>query len=239
MASVLQCAVILAAGMGTRLGCRTAACPKVMLPFRGEPLLAHHLTWLRGHGIRRVLINLHHFPKVVVDFCGTGSRFDLDISYSYEESLRGTGGALNGFRDRLDDTFLVHFGDVYTDLNLAKMMDFHCKRGAAATLAVQPTDRPQDCDVVVLGSGDRILELHHKPGSLRYGCMGNAACKILSRRILDYLPQGDGAYDLVQDVLSAAILDGIPVYGYNTSEFLLDIGTPNRYFQLEQVLALR
>ena len=229
-------AVVLCAGKGTRLGPLTGAAPKVMLPVKGKPLLESHLWWLKQHGIREVYINLHHLPGAITRHCGDGTRFGLNIVYSLEKKLRGTAGALSGFREHLDETFLVHYGDVYSELDITSMLGFHCKSGAVGTLAVHPTDRPEDSDVVTVGPHSRISAVHHKPGNDRYGLIGNAGCYILEPAVLDYIPHEDREIDFVQDVFPRMLACGEALYAYSVTEFLQDMGTAARYENLRQRL---
>jgi NDP-sugar pyrophosphorylase family protein len=233
----LEYAVVLSAGLGSRLKEKTASLPKVMLPFAGKPLLGHHFDWLRGYGIRRVFINTHFLPEVIRDYAGDGAGFGLEIVYSYEPQLLGTAGALNGFSGLLDAPFLVHYGDVYSELNLARLWEFHLHKGAVGTLVVHPTHRPHDSDVVVMDEQDRVISVHHKPGTNRFGSMGNAACKVFHPAILRHVPPGPS--DFIQDVIPSALAAGLPIYAYDTNDFLMDMGTPDRHAKLEEYLAGR
>lgn len=236
---MLRKAVILCAGAGTRLRPLTERCPKVMLPLNGKPLLEHHLWWLKRHGIEKVYINLHYLPRVVTNYFGDGKQFGVQITYSFEENLRGTAGALNGFRTHLNETFLVHYGDVYSELNITEMLYFHRRTKAAATLVVHPTDHPHDSDIVVLDKHARIISIRRKPRSNRYGNLGNAACYILEPRTLNYIPNEEGEFDFVRDVFPRMISAGEALYGYLTEEFLYDMGTLDRYEKLKRRLERR
>ena len=118
-------ALILAAGEGRRLGPLTLDRPKPMLPIGRTPLLEHLLRWLRRYSITRVAINLHHQPHVITGYLGDGSHLGMSIAYSYEEELLGTAGAARKLQSFLDETFLVVYGDVFTNLNLARLLRFH------------------------------------------------------------------------------------------------------------------
>lgn len=232
-------AVILCAGSGTRLRPLTERCPKVMLPLNGNPLLEHHLDWLKRHGIRKIHINLHHLPEVITNYFEDGSRFGVQITYSFEKKLHGTAGALNSFLDHLDGTFIVHYGDVYSELDVTKMLRFHRRMNATATLVVHPTDHPHDSDIVVVDEHARIISVHHKPSSIQYGNLGNAACYILEPRVLHYIPNEEGEVDFIQDVFPRMIAAGEALYGYDTDEFLQDMGTFDRYEKLRRRLEAR
>lgn len=157
----------------------------------------------------------------------------MQITYSFEEKLRGTAGALNGFRSHLDETFLVHYGDVYSELDITKLLRFHRKMKATATLVVHPTDRPNDSDIAVLDQRARVISVHHKPGTIRYGNLGNAACYMLEPRALLYIPGQEKDVDFIQHVFPPMIAAGEAVYGYYTDEFLQDMGTLDRYEKLK------
>jgi len=222
-------AVILAAGEGTRLRPMTLDRPKVMLDVQGKPLLERHIDWLKSFGIEQFYINLHYLPRAVVDHFGDGSSRGVEIVYSLEDSLQGTAGSLRGFREELDETFLVHYGDVYSELDARRMLAFHRDHGSRGTLAVHPTTHPHDSDIVELGPDARVAAVHHKPGTDRHGALGNAACYILEPRVLDFLPPGPGPADFIVDVFPPMLAAGEPLHGYDTDEFLMDMGTPDRY----------
>ena len=221
-------AVVLSAGEGLRLRPLTTSRPKVMVPLNGRPLLEHHVEHLKRHGIEEIYINLHHAPQCIQDHFGDGSRFGVRIVYSYEPELRGTAGALNGFREALTETFAVHYGDVVSELDLASMLRFHRKNEATATLAVHPTHRPADSDIVEIDEGARVVAVHHAPGSFEYGTLGNAASYIAEPKLLDYLPP-QGKFDFIQDVFHGMLAAGDRIYAYETEDYMQDIGTPERY----------
>src|SRR6059058_1366104 len=100
-------AVILAAGVGTRLRPLTDTCPKPMLPIAGRPLLEWTLGWLRRYGVEEAALNLHHLPEVVRAGLGDGARFGMKLRYACEPELRGTAGALHNFPGFFERPFFV------------------------------------------------------------------------------------------------------------------------------------
>lgn len=230
-------AVILCAGEGTRLRPLTDKLPKVMLPIAGKPILQRHIEYYKRYNVTDIYVNLHHLPEKITSYFKEGGNFGVDITYSYEEELLGTAGALNGFREQLkaDGTFVVHYGDVLSEVNLKRMLTYHQEKGSVATLAVHPTDRPQDSDIAVIDEEGRITGLYHKPGTLEHGNLGNAAFYLLEAKVLEYLPK-EGKYDFVQDIFPQMLKSGEPLYGYFTDEFLKDMGTPRRYLEVKRRL---
>ncbi|MFZ0279447.1 MAG: sugar phosphate nucleotidyltransferase, partial [Candidatus Sulfotelmatobacter sp.] len=137
-------AMILAAGLGTRLRPLTDDRPKALVEVAGRTLLEITLSRLRTFDVREVIINVHHFAGMVVDYLKANDNFGMRIEVSREEVLLDTGGGLKKaahfFLDdpsRLDDSFILHNVDVISTIDLQRMMKVHREHGALATLAVQ------------------------------------------------------------------------------------------------------
>lgn len=138
-------AMVLAAGLGTRLRPLTNNRPKALVEIGGKTLLEITLTRLASCGVREVIINVHHFADMVVDYLEAHEHFGMRVAISREDDLLlDTGGGLKKaawfFLDdpaRLDEPFLVHNVDVVSTIDLARLVKLHRGRGALATLAVQ------------------------------------------------------------------------------------------------------
>jgi NDP-sugar pyrophosphorylase family protein len=137
-------AMVLAAGMGTRLRPLTDHRPKALLEIGGRTLLEITLSRLRAFGVREVIINVHHFAGMILDFLNANSNFGLRIEVSREEVLLDTGGGLKkaGWffledAERMDEPFLLHNVDVISTIDFRRMVQWHKENGALATLAVQ------------------------------------------------------------------------------------------------------
>lgn len=133
-------AMILAAGLGTRLRPLTESIPKALVVVEEKTLLEHALDHLITYGIRQVVINLHHFPEQIRSFMEQHDNFGLEVSYSDEsEELLETGGGVLKAERLLagDGPFLVRNADIISDLDLRKLIDFHTANNALATLAVR------------------------------------------------------------------------------------------------------
>jgi NDP-sugar pyrophosphorylase family protein len=139
--------MILAAGLGTRLRPLTDTRPKALVEINGRSLLDITLTRLRSFGVNEVIINVHHFADMVVDYLHSQKNFGMRIEISREDILLDTGGGLKKaarfFLDdpaRLDEPFILHNVDVLSNIDLAQMLQFHSEHRALATLAVQPRE---------------------------------------------------------------------------------------------------
>ncbi|MCG8555213.1 MAG: nucleotidyltransferase family protein [Proteobacteria bacterium] len=130
-------ALVLCAGYGRRLGTLCADRAKPLLEVGDRAIVEHILGALARHGICEVHLNLHHHAQQFRNHLGSGARYGLAISFSYEQSPLGTAGTLRALREHFDDgPLLVHYGDVLTEHDLASLFGVHCERSALATLLV-------------------------------------------------------------------------------------------------------
>src|SRR5277367_4326415 len=137
-------AMILAAGLGTRLRPLTDNRPKALVEINGRTMLEITLLRLRGFGVREVIINVHHFADVVADYLHTNNDFGIKVEVSREYELLDTGGGLKKAAhfflegpSSADAPFIVHNVDVLSTIDLGRMMQFHTQNQALATLALQ------------------------------------------------------------------------------------------------------
>src|SRR5258705_6800737 len=131
-------AIILAAGLGTRLYPLTCDRTKPAVPFLNKPIVAFSVEYLKLHGITDIVVNLHHQPDSVRQALGDGSELGVKLTYSYEPEILGTAGGLDKVRDFLsDDDFVVINGKIITDINLAEAIETHRNRKAIATMVLR------------------------------------------------------------------------------------------------------
>ena len=231
-------AVILAAGLGTRLRPLTDICPKPMLPINGKPLLERIILGLKAQGVTDFLLNVHYFPEKIIAYFGDGSRFGVSIRYSDEsDTLSETAGALKKMEPMLHDNFLFLYGDELHAFDFRPLADFHTVSGALATVVLKRSDLPQNGDI---GEVDpvtrRMVAWHTRPHRITdYGerLHVNGGLYALSKKILEYIPSGmpvkfDG------EIVPAIMKAGEPVFGWVTNEEILDIGTVEKYRYAEE-----
>lgn len=227
--------LLLAAGRGERLRPLTDSVPKVLLPVGGVPLLDHTLRWLASQGVTEVVVNLHHLRDQIREFAGDGTRYGLVVSYSPEERLLGTAGAARRVADQFDDTFVVVYGDVLTNMHLRDMIRWHLSTAAWVTIAVVPAEDATGKGVVEVDQESRIRSFVEKPsGSSVSECLINAGIYLLEPQVLRHIDEGFS--DFGADVFPEFLRLGIPMYAWRlrTWEYLLDIGTPAAYRQAQQ-----
>lgn len=223
-------AVILGAGLGTRLRPLTDNLPKVMLPIGGKPLILHHIEQLKKFGVDDFFINLHYLPDKITDFFGDGSGFGVKITYNYEKEILGTAGALPAFTPYVKDRFYLVYGDIFTLLDYGKFADFDYEKGGVGSVMVKKTDHPYDSDLVILDDKDRIKFLYQKPHKEVFpsDSFGMGGIYILSKRVLDIIPTNKYC-ELDHQIIPEVIKRDMPFYGYLSSEPVQDVGTFERY----------
>lgn len=225
-------AVILAAGLGTRLRPLTDHRPKGMLPLAGRPLLSYTLDLLRRHGVFEAYINLHWQPEAIQQYFGQGEREGVRLHYLLEEELSGTAGPLRKLRQHLqEEPFLVLNGDNLTNLDLTELVNYHRRAGGVLTVALhaeEAEDLPAKSVVEVLPDG-RISRFLEKPDAASlFSRWSSAGIYVVEPSVIDLIPEG-AAYDFGHDLIPRLLADGLPVYGYQADFYLLDIGTPEAY----------
>lgn len=226
-------AMILAAGVGSRLRPLTDTVPKPMLPIAGEPLLVHTLRWLRRYGVTQIALNLHALPHVVKAGLGDGSQWDVQLRYSFEPVLRGTAGAAKHLASFLADRFVVVYGDLLLDIDLAAMVAFHDERNALLTVGLKHTDMPTSQGMIECDASGYITRFVEKP--LEWPAdqrTANAGVYIVEPDVLTHIPS-DRPTDWGHDIIPGLIAARLPVYGLPVAGHLVDIGTPAVYQQFK------
>lgn len=228
--------MLLAAGLGSRLGELTSDLPKPMIRVGGRPVLEWNIERLRHAGFRSFVINLHHRPDVVRSFFGDGSRLGVEIAYSFEPTLLGTSGAVRAARRLLTPDVLVIYGDNLVECDYARFLESHTRHQAAVTVGLWWREDTASSGVAVLDPDDRIREFIEKPAQRSESHWVNAGVLMCASRVLDLIP--DGASDFGRDVIPASLRAGQRVQGhrFGDHESLLWIDTPADLRRTEAVL---
>jgi NDP-sugar pyrophosphorylase family protein len=221
-------AMILAAGLGTRLRPLTEQIPKPLMPVVGTPNIVRTIEHLRGFGVRELVINLHHLPDRIRDSLGDGSGLGVRIEYSFEPQILGTGGGLSQALPLLgDETFLVVNGDALFAPDLAAAIAAHRRRGALATLVVRADPQAEEFGAVWLDADDRLRRLvwAGDPGAGNRALMFTGV-HVIEPAIVNHLPT-EGC--IVRETYVPLLLAGAPLFGVEDSGYFCDLGTPRRY----------
>lgn len=239
---------VLAAGFGQRLRPLTETLPKPLLPVGRVPLIGYALRLLAYHGITEVIVNAHHLEKTLRERLGDGSAFGVHVTYSVEEELLGTGGALRAVHEQLaDDTFVVVNGDTIVDVDLADVIRQHRSRGALATMVLRQDPGQEQFGQIEIDASERIRRiLGHAGPDVETSELQSymfTGVHVLEPGFLDYIPP-DVNTCINRYAYTKALSNGESLYGFLGTGYWADAGTPWRYFQtnvdaLEQRMNLR
>jgi NDP-sugar pyrophosphorylase family protein len=226
-------AMILAAGLGTRLRPLTNDRPKALVEINGRTLLEITLARLRGFGISDVIINVHHFADMVVDYLNAHKNFGMRIAISREETLLDTGGGLKQaarffLDDKSGEPFLLHNVDVISNIDFQPMFERHLECDALATLAVQERSSSRqllfDNDNVLCGrraEGDAPEIVHAVP---QYYPLAFCGIHVISPRIFPLLTE-EGVFPIIPAYLRLAAQEE-KIVGFRADKYTWrDLGT--------------
>ncbi len=229
-------AMVLAAGLGTRLRPITRAMPKPMVPVVNRPVMEHSARLLARHGFSEVIANLHWFPEAIEGHFGDGSRFGIDLTYRHEESLLGTAGGVRNVADFLGDSFLVVAGDALTDIDFAAMREFHDSHQGLATLATKRVAETDQYGVVIAGPDGRIQGFQEKPDPAEaLSDLANTCIYMFRSEVFDFFPAPGASRaaepddvpefaDWAMDVFPALLEADVPFYSHEIDAYWNDIG---------------
>jgi len=224
-------AMIMAAGVGSRLMPLTAEIPKPMVPVANRPLMENILEVLARHGITEIIANLHCHGYVIKEHFGDGSRFGVNLLYSEEEELLGTAGGVKRCQWFLDDTFVVMSGDALTDVDLTELVEAHKRNGALATIALRPMEEVEHYGVVITGENGLIQSFQEKPK--RHEALSNlvnTGIYVFEPEIFDYIPE-EQFYDFGRQVFPHLVRVKAPFYGHAIARYWCDVGDIEAYRQ--------
>ncbi len=232
MGSALTRAVILVGGEGTRLRPLTYEVPKAMVPVLNRPFLEHTFAYLRNCEVKNIILAMGYLPDVIQDYFGDGGNLGIQLDYAVEDSPLGTAGAVKNVEQCLDSTFVVLNGDVFTDIDIADMLAFHRDKGARVTVALTWVDDPCAFGVVETDDGGRIKRFVEKPSPDQVTTHWiNAGIYIVEPEVLQHIPPNT-RYMFEKGLFPLMLVLGEPMYGYSSSGYWLDMGTPEKYLSL-------
>ena len=213
-------AMVLAAGLGTRLRPLTNEITKPMVPVLDRPVMGHILDLLERHGFERTIANLHYFPDSIREYFGER------LSYRHEPELLGTAGGVRGCAEFFgEEPFLVISGDALTDIDLTALMARHREAGGIATLAVKQVPDTREYGVVLHDRAGRISGFQEKPApDEALSDLGNCGIYVFEPRIFDYFPARPFV-DWAQDVFPTLLANDVPFHIHEIRDYWNDVGS--------------
>jgi mannose-1-phosphate guanylyltransferase / phosphomannomutase len=227
-------AVIMAGGLGTRISSIASDVPKPMISICNKPILEYQIECLERNNIKEVIMVIGHLGEKIMNYFGDGSRWGVLIKYYIETQPLGTAGALYKIIDDLENDIILLNGDIVFDIDFSRLVQFHIRNTADATLVTHPNSHPYDSAIISTDCNNRIVKWINKEDKrLYYKNSINSGIHIITKKLLY-----DACYylhsekiDLDRDILKPNIASK-NIYAYSTPEYIKDMGTPERFYQI-------
>ena len=226
--------VIMAGGFGTRLRPLSSSLPKPMVLMANKPMMEHTINLLREHDLTDIVALLYFQPEEIKSYFDDGSKFGVRIEYVQAYEDYGTAGAVKNAEHLLEERFLIISGDVLTDLNLKKAIDFHIKNKASATMVLTRMENPLSYGVVMTKEDGRISRFLEKPtwGEV-FSDTVNTGIYILEPEVLRDIPYHE-EFDFSKNLFPRMLEKKQKLYGYIAPNYWRDVGNLEEYFQAHQ-----
>ncbi len=222
-------AVIMAGGFGTRLRPITCSVPKPMALVANRPMLSHIIELLKKHNFNDLTMMLYYQPEIIKNYFKDGKDLGVSIKYLRPEADLGTAGSVGFAREGLNDTFLVISGDVLTDFDISKAIEYHKKKKAIATMVLTRVENPLQFGVVITDKNGKVERFLEKPswGEV-FSDTINTGIYILEPEVFKYVPENTDV-DFSKNLFPQLLKEGKPLYGYIADGYWKDIGNHDEY----------
>jgi mannose-1-phosphate guanylyltransferase/phosphomannomutase len=224
-------AVIMAGGFGTRLRPLTMNVPKPMVPILNTPMMEHIVNLLKKHSITDIVSVLYFQPETITNYFENGAKFGVDMKYEMAKADYGTAGAVKNAEQHLKEPFIIISGDVLTDFDLTKAIEFHKEKKSLATILLTRVPNPLQFGIVMTNEDGLITRFLEKPSWCQvFSDTINTGIYILEPEVLDLIPQKT-EFDFSKDLYPVILRKKLPLYGYIAEGYWRDIGNLNEYQQ--------
>jgi len=224
-------ALVLVGGFGTRLYPLTYHIPKAMVPMVNVPFAERMVRYLARFGVDEIIFSVCYLPDPIREHFERNYEGAVRFHYVFEEKPLDTAGAIKNAERLLDGTFFVLNGDIFFDINLQEVMNFHRQRGAAITIALTPVEDPTAYGVVETDSNGRIQRFLEKPSWDQVTTHNiNAGIYVFEEEVLERIPPNQ-PYSVERALYPKALEDGVPMYGFASEHYWIDIGTHEKYLR--------
>ncbi|MDA4111249.1 MAG: sugar phosphate nucleotidyltransferase [Thaumarchaeota archaeon] len=222
-------AVVMAGGEGSRLRPLTSTRPKPLVPVVNRPILWHVLRLVQKHDISEAHITLHYLADQITTAFARAKDLNIHLNYSFEDKPLGTAGSVKAIEQELSDIFLVISGDVMTDFDLTRLIEFHKKKGAMVTIGLARVQNPLEYGVVMTDPEGRISRFLEKPGwSEVFSDTVNSGIYVISKEALREIDP-EKQYDFSKELFPKLLKRGEPIYALPLDGYWCDVGIPSQY----------
>lgn len=228
-------ALISAGGFGTRIRSVSSDIPKPLIKVNGIPVLERAIIQLKKYGITDIIISVSYLGEQIMDYFKDGRDFGVSIEYFVEDSPLGSAGAIFKLKDALGDDFLVLNGDIVFDIDISRMIEYHNTKSALLTLFSHPNTHPYDSTLLCCDENGIVNALYKKDNKTKYYKNSvNAGIHIINTKAFDYIDYGDTEAKNFDRDLILPLLNTKRVYAYSSTEYVKDMGTPDRLPAVER-----
>lgn len=222
-------AVIMAGGFGTRLRPLSITIPKPMVPIINVPMMEHIVNLLKKHEVNDIVSVLYFQPEKITGYFEDGRDFGIKMNYVLAQVDFGTAGAVKNAQKHLDERFIIISGDVLTDFDLDKALNFHLMNKSMATILLTRMSKPLQYGIVLTDDDGKINKFLEKPSwGQVFSDTINTGIYILEPEVLDLIPEKT-EFDFSKDLFPLMLDKGLPLYGYIADGYWRDIGNLNEY----------
>lgn len=221
-------AIIVAGGRGERLKPLTNKISKPMVEVGGKPILLHIIELFKKNGIEEFVIALCYLPEVITNFFGDGKKFGVNIEYTYEDPSNplGTAGAITLAKGKIKEDFIVTYADILRELDIKKMIVFHKKSNAFATVNIYKRKSDNAKSRVVIDQNMRIVDFIERPSEDRLKedfIWANGSFYIFEPEIFNFIPDNK-KIDFGSDIFPSLLKLQKKLYSYPSEGYSIDIG---------------
>jgi mannose-1-phosphate guanylyltransferase/phosphomannomutase len=223
--------IIMAGGFGTRLRPLTNNLPKPMVPMANRPIMEHIVALLKAHSITDLTALLYFQPDTIINYFGDGRRLGVNLDYISTTVDLGTAGSVGAAMRKSPGTTLVISGDVLTDIDLKKAINFHKRKKALVTIVLTRVENPLPFGIVITDTSGRVNRFLEKPGwGEVFSDTINTGIYILEKKVLPFIPEGR-EFDFSKDLFPLLLEKKKHIYGYIAEGYWKDVGSLGEYRQ--------
>lgn len=225
-------AVIMAGGKGTRIASINSLVPKPMIKIFNKPILQYQIETLKNQGIKDFILVVGHLKEQIVDYFKSGESFGVNIEYIEETTPLGTAGSLFYLKNCINEDFLLLNGDTLFNIDINRFYEAHKNNNCLVTILTHPNSHPYDSGIIVSDDKGLVLKWYTKEEERTYyKNRVNAGFHMISPKLLSRFNEVK-KLDLDRDVLKP-LIEEKQLYIYDSSEYILDMGTPERFYQAQ------
>lgn len=226
--------VILAGGLGKRLRPYTLFVPKPMLPLGDKPILSHIIEWANREGIRDIIIATAYLGKIIEDYFEDGKEFGVNITYAKSNRPLSSGGQLKIVQGMVDETFILSYSDIVTDLKIEPLLNFHREKNSRVTIVAREIEIPIRFGSLKIDTNYGLLEWEEKPV---IKSLVNAGLFVMEPEVFNFI--GENEVVSMDVVIRRMLNEHLPIFIYKTGANFIDVADQESYEKANQYYVSR